>query len=88
MTDGTYSVGYSYFANSPLVSQIIHKTNTTTRMTTTKQFDYLNRLQSISSLPGGSGQLPLAYAYQYNDANQRRTVTSGDGSYCSKQVDF
>jgi len=87
VTDGTYSAGYTYLANSPLVSQITFKTNTMTRMTTTKNYDYLNRLQSISSTPSASGQLPLAYGYQYNDANQRTRVTLNDGSFWIYQYD-
>ena len=51
VTDGTYSAGYTYLANSPLVSQITLKSNTTVRMTTSKQYDYLNRLLSLSSSP-------------------------------------
>jgi YD repeat-containing protein len=56
-------------------------------MTTTKQYDYLSRLQSISSTPSASGQLPIAYGYQYNDANQRRRVTLNDGSFWVYQYD-
>ena len=52
MSDGTYSASYSYLANSPLLSQITYKQSTTTRMTTAKQYDYLNRLLSILN---GSG---------------------------------
>jgi RHS repeat-associated protein len=44
-------------------------------MTTTKQYDYLNRLTSISSTPS------ISHAYQYNAANQRTTATLADSSY-------
>src|SRR5438105_14774988 len=44
VSDGTYAAGYTYLANSPLVSQIIFRQNGTARMTTTKQYDNLNRL--------------------------------------------
>ncbi len=81
VTDGTYSAGYTYLANSPLVSQITLKSNTTARMTTTKQYDYLNRLLSISSSPSSSSSLPISYAYAYNDANQRTRVMLTDGSF-------
>lgn len=47
-----YSASYSYVANSPLISQITYKQGSTTRMTVTRQYDKLNRMQSISSLPG------------------------------------
>ena len=68
------SATYSYLANSPLVSQIVFKQSTTTRMTTTKQYDYLNRLTAISSA------VP-SFAYSYNAANQRIRSTLSDGSY-------
>ncbi|MBI2927421.1 MAG: RHS repeat-associated core domain-containing protein [Verrucomicrobia bacterium] len=81
VTEGTYGAGYGYLANSPLVSQITFKQSSTVRLTTTKQFDLLNRLQSISSVPSPSASLPLTYAYQYNDANQRTRMTLTDGSF-------
>jgi hypothetical protein len=46
-----YSATYTYLANSPLVSQIAFQQSTTMRMTTTKQWDYLNRLQAVSAAP-------------------------------------
>ena len=69
--DGTNS----YLANSSLVGQIIFKSNTVTRMTTSKQYDFLNRLSSISSTPSN------AFTYQYNAANQRTMNQLADGSY-------
>ncbi len=81
VTDGTYSAGYTFLVNSPLIGQITLKSNTTVRLTTTKQFDYLNRLQGISSAPAAAGQLPLSYAYQYNAANQRTRMTLTDSSF-------
>ena len=87
VTDGTFSAGYTYLANSPMISQVTFKQNSTTRMTTSKQFDYLNRLQSISSAPGAANQLSLAYNYQYNNANQRTRVTLNDGSFWIYQYD-
>jgi RHS repeat-associated protein len=85
--DGTFSATYSYLANSPLVSQITFKSNTTVRLTTTKQYDYLNRLLLVSSLPSASGLAPLAYAYSYNDANQRTRVNLADGSFWIYEYD-
>src|SRR5271157_2789936 len=66
---------YSYLAYSPLVGQIVYQQSGTTRMTTTKQYDYLNRLGSISSTPSNS------FTYQYNAANQRNLAQLADGSY-------
>ena len=70
---------YSYLANSPLLYQTTFTNNGVTRMTTTKQYDYLNRLTSIASSPSASAQ--VSFSYQYNNANQRIAVTNGDNSY-------
>jgi len=75
ISDGTNSATYSYLANSPLVSQIAFKQSGTTRMTTTNQYDHLNRLLSKTS---GNG---LSYSYQYNQANQRTEAILSDGSH-------
>jgi RHS repeat-associated protein len=69
------SAAYSYLANSPLAGQITFSRNGATRMTTTKQYDYLNRLGSIASSPSNS------FTYQYNLANQRTLDRVWDGSY-------
>ena len=47
-------------------------------MTTTKQYDYLNRLTAINSAIGSSS---IGYSYAYNSANQRTRSTLADGSY-------
>ena len=84
VTDNTgataYSATYTYLDNSPLVSQITFKQATTTRMTTTKQYDHLNRLTSISSSPFSS-------SYAYNNVNQRIRNTLADGSYWLYEYD-
>jgi RHS repeat-associated protein len=85
--DGTYSANYTYQANSSLLNAVTFKQSTTTRLTTTRKYDFLNRLQSINSTPGGSGQPTVGYAYQYNDANQRIAMTLADGSYWSYRYD-
>src|SRR6266540_3993141 len=87
VTDGTYSAGYSYLANSPLVSQIIFKQSGTTRMTTTKNYDYLNRLTSISSVPASQIGMAISYGYAYNAANQRTQMKLNDNSYWIYQYD-
>ena len=70
---------YSYLANSPLVSQIAYAQGSTTRMTTSKQYDYLNRLTGISSA-AASAATP-SFVYSYNAANQRTKDKLVDGSY-------
>ena len=88
VTDNTgaspYSATYSYLVNSPLVSQITFKSNTVTRMTTTKQWDYLNRLASVSSATGSSA---IGNSYACNNANQRVRSTQADGSYWLYEYD-
>jgi len=54
-------------------------------MTTTKQYDYLNRLTSISSVPSASSA--VNFNYNYNNANQRVQSALVDGSYWSYNYD-
>jgi len=54
-------------------------------MTTTKQYDNLNRLTSISSSPSSSSS--ISYAYAYNGANQRTAITNADNSQWVYQYD-
>ena len=79
VSDGTHSATYSYLANSSLVSNIVFATSGVTKMTTTKSWDNLNRLTSISSVPSASSV--VSFSYQYNTANQRTRRTEADGSY-------
>jgi hypothetical protein len=81
------SATYAYLANSPLIGQITFKQGTTTRMTTAKQYDYLNRLTSISSVGGASSASPISFNYNYNPANQRTRDTLADASYWVYQYD-
>jgi RHS repeat-associated protein len=85
VTNGIYSANYSYLGNSPLVSQVLFRENTTTRMTTAKSYDYLNRLLSVSSTAGSS--VIASHGYLYNDANQRTRVDLVDGSYWIYEYD-
>jgi YD repeat-containing protein len=50
-------------------------------MVTTKSYDCMNRLLSISSKPQAAGSLPIGAAYEYNAVNQRTGLTSPDGTY-------
>ncbi len=87
VSDGTQTATYGYLANSLLVGTVTFKQNTTPRMTTTKSYDYLNRLSVIGSAPAASGQQPVSYSYQYNSANQRTRNTTADGSYWLYEYD-
>jgi RHS repeat-associated protein len=87
VNDGNNNIAtYSYLANSPLVGQIVLANSGTTRMTTAKQYDFLNRLIQISSAP--SAAPALSYSYLYNLANQRIRAALGDGSSWLYTYDF
>ena len=80
VTENTSIATYGYVPDSMLVQQVGFTHSSTPRLTTTRGYDVLNRLESISST--GSGTLmPLRYAYRYNSANQRDRVTMGDSTY-------
>jgi RHS repeat-associated protein len=80
VSDGTNGAYYSYVENSPLVAQIQFTNNGVRRMTTTKQYDLLNRLTNIASVDSLSA--PVAtFAYTYNAGGQRTQRRDTDGSY-------
>jgi YD repeat-containing protein len=68
------------------VQQIAFKQGTVTRMTTTKQYDFLNRLTSITTR-NAQLQTLNSHAYTYNDANQRTRATLADGSFWIYEYD-
>lgn len=84
VTNGSSVITYSYVDFSPLVHQITYAQNGA-RMTTTKQYDFLNRLTSISCAPSAASA--VSFNYNYNAANQRIRDTLADGSYWIYQYD-
>ena len=76
---GAVLASYTYEPNSSLIAGITLQNSGTTTMTTAKNYDHLNRLQSISSSVGSN--VVSSHAYLYNDANQRTRATLADGSY-------
>jgi len=85
VSDSTNTATYTYVVNSPLVGNITFQHNGQTVMTTTKTYDYLNRLTAIQSSVGAS---PAAsFNYIYNSANQRTVATNVDNSYWAYQYD-
>jgi YD repeat-containing protein len=56
-----------------------------TRMTITKQYDYLNRLTNIMTATNGA--VVFSSRYGYNSANQRTNVVQADGSAWVYQYD-
>ncbi|MCS7338849.1 MAG: hypothetical protein NZ739_11560, partial [Verrucomicrobiae bacterium] len=93
--EGTNLARYTYVANSPLVGQIAFSNRVSSqwhlRMSTVKQYDYLNRLTFVGSTPAsgvGSDAPPLpSFTYTYNNANQRVRVNLADGSYWLYEYD-
>lgn len=79
VSSGTNTAAYGYLANSPPVEHIWFTNGSTLRMTTTKQYDLLNRLTEISSVSSASSVVRSAYAY--NSVNQRTALTNADNSY-------
>ncbi|MBI3774443.1 MAG: RHS repeat-associated core domain-containing protein, partial [Gammaproteobacteria bacterium] len=67
------------------MNTVLFKQGITQKMTTSKQFDYLNRLSSVSSAPSASSAVSSSYAY--NDANQRTRATLADSSYWVYEYD-
>ena len=86
VSDGTNSATYEYLDNSALVEQITFATNGTTVMTTTKGYDFVNRLTDTVSINSQSDTINT-FDYKYNVANQRTSVTNVDGSYWVYQYD-
>ena len=56
-------------------------------MTTTKQYDALNRLTAIASGAPNSSSALSSFTYDHNAANQRTRTTHADGSYWIYQYD-
>ena len=69
------------------MGQITFISGGATRMTTTKRYDFLNRLTSIGSVNGQSAVFD-SHSYTYNSANQRTGMTNSDSSYWGYQYDY
>ena len=82
---GSYTANYTYEANSSLIDKVDYKYSTTTRLTGDRTHDKLNRLTVMANTPQSG--LPVSFAYQYNDANQRIRTVLADGSYWLYEYD-
>ena len=85
VASGAITATYTYIDNSPLVGQIAFANNGQPVMTTTKQYDHLNRLTGISSSSASTSA--SAFNYAYNSASQRMQVTNTDHSHWVYQYD-
>jgi RHS repeat-associated protein len=84
VTNGTAYIGYTYLANSPLVGQIGF-TNSGLWMSSTRQYDNLNRLTQTASTRAAG--VAATFSYGYNAANQRSALTNADSSFWAYQYD-
>ena len=82
----TFRHGSGEFCPFALVPTLEFQQSDATRMTTTKSYDFLNRLTSISSA-GSQLPAPSSFGYTYNGANQRTQNTLADGSFWSYAYD-
>lgn len=76
---GDDEVGYTYSANSPLVETVTFSHSGTLVMSTTKSYDYANRLLETESVVT-SGTVSR-HQYEYTTLNQRNRVDLADGGY-------
>ena len=85
VTNGTNTATYAYVTNSPLVESVTFANAGTTRLTTAKTYDKLNRVVTIANTP--SSAPVFSHAYTYNAANQRTRATREDNAYWSYGYD-
>jgi RHS repeat-associated protein len=80
ITAGSLTHTYTYQPQSALIDTLTQKRSGATVLTTTKQFDKLNRLSGISSVSSVPSVVNSA-AYAFNAANQRTRLTEADGKF-------
>lgn len=81
---GTY--GYD-LANSPLLSSLTLRQGANTRLSNSRQYDFLDRLTGTTFTPSGAGESSTLAAYAYNLLSQRTGMTNADNSFWSWQYD-
>jgi RHS repeat-associated protein len=86
VSNGTSSATYSFVDNADLVDHITFANNGQPVMTTSNQFDNLNRLLRTESWAGTN--LVARSAFGYNTANQRKAMTNADNTYWLYDYDF
>jgi RHS repeat-associated protein len=81
VTQGTDTATTAYHTNSALPSTITHQRSAATKLTTSKTFDALGRLDVLTHTP--STGPPVVFDYGYNAAGLRDTITSADNAFWS-----
>jgi len=84
VSDGTNAASCGYLPQAGLVERIRFSRSGQDRLTTTRQFDLLNRLSQIAAV-GPTGSTLSSFSYTYNEANQRVRMDVADGSVWSYQ---
>jgi RHS repeat-associated protein len=79
VTQGAHSASYTYLPNSPLVGSVTFRNGANTRLLTTKAYDRLDRLTSITNT--NTTAFSRSLAYEHNAANQRTKATRENGAY-------
>lgn len=87
VTMGGISATYTPQPNSNLIGQIDFANGGQAVMATTKQYDFLDRLTSISTTPAGQMTPVSSSAYAYNGVGQRVEQAREDGSHWSYGYD-
>ena len=83
VSDGTNTASYGYLANSSLAGALTLQRGGSTRLTTVRGYDNLNRLTNILN----NAALTVSSGYGYNAANQRTNQWREDGTYWVYQYD-
>lgn len=79
VTMGSDEVSYGYLTNSPQVSTVTFQHNGATVMTTSKTYDYANRLTNIASVTA-TGTVS-SHTYDHTPLNQRNRADLADGTH-------
>jgi RHS repeat-associated protein len=78
ISQASQAATFAYTPNTSQIASITSSANGVTRLTSTKDYDQLGRLASVSHAIGSTA---LSHSYLYNGANQRTRANREDGSY-------
>jgi YD repeat-containing protein len=84
VTDGAVSAAFGYLQYSPLLQSVQFRHQGTNVMTTTRSYDFLDRLTSIAST---TAAFSSSAAYGHNALNKITTLTNAGGDYWVYQYD-
>lgn len=80
VTEGVNTATYGYLANSGLAGTTTFAVSGATKLTATRNYDFLTRIQQTISTPSTAGQPSAVARYRYDAANRRIEARTGDGS--------